>query len=192
MPHHKRADLLAAAEAFCGAFAQQKPLDEIMSHFCASTHASSSPERSSTTTTTTSTSSSSADPRRRQHENLQEPLAHEHGLPQLAPFLGRDYRGRTGVKAYFEKLAAHLQYEDMRFAEFVVDAAAAKVACRGSARFTWKENGLAWDETFAYVLKFKEEGEEGAKAWKVARYEVWADSGAAYLARMGQLEGKTS
>ncbi len=55
-----------------------------------------------------------------------------------------------------------------------------KVAVRGRARFTWTETGLSWDETFAYLLRFD------ARA-KLARYEVWADSGAAYLARRGEL-----
>ena len=58
-----------------------------------------------------------------------------------------------------------------------------KVSAKGKARFKWVEGAGAgnwWDETFAYVLDFDEEG-------KVTDYQVWSDSGAAYLASKGQL-----
>ncbi|KAI6091842.1 hypothetical protein F4821DRAFT_225704 [Hypoxylon rubiginosum] len=147
MPHRKRADLLAAATAFCEAFAQQKPPDEILSHF------STSPDT----------------------------LAFEHGLPELAPFLGREFRGHDGVREYFQIIASCLRYDDMRFADYVVDAAENRVAVRGEARFTWIATDEGWDEVFAYALKFDDER-------KVLRYEVWADSGAAYLASRGRLK----
>lgn len=69
--------------------------------------------------------------------------------------------------------------------EWVVDPVACKVACKGTARFRWTEGpgaGQAWDEQFAYILDFDDE-------CKVTEYQVWADSGAAYLARLGQLDG---
>ncbi|KAI1282429.1 transcription elongation factor S-II [Xylaria sp. FL0933] len=165
MPSLTRAELLEAAKPFCDSFAQKKPLEDILSHF------SSSPGSASSSDTV---------------------LVHEHGLPQLAPFLGRDFRGLDGARTYFETVAKYLSYEDMRFVEFVVDAGAenkdndeggdggGKVAVRGKARFTWTETGKSWDETFVYVLRFD------ARA-KLTRYEVWADSGAAYLARRGEL-----
>jgi hypothetical protein len=158
-----RAELLGAAKAFCDSFAQKKPLDEILSHFSSS---------SSSSSLTAGGES--------------EILVHEHGLPQLAPFLGRDYRGIQGAREYFETVAQYLSYEDMRFVEFIADAeaeAGGRVAVRGRARFTWTETGQGWDETFVYVLRFD------ARSRKLVRYEVWADSGAAYLARRGQLEG---
>ena len=68
MPTLTRADLLAAARAFCDSFAQKKSLDEILSHFA----------------------------------STGEIVVHEHGLPQLAPFLGRDFRGVDGAREYFE------------------------------------------------------------------------------------------
>ncbi|KAH9940914.1 uncharacterized protein BXZ73DRAFT_75436 [Epithele typhae] len=77
----------------------------------------------------------------------------EHGLEELAPFLGRDFTGRTGSSL-------------------------------GVARFTWTEGagaGQTWDECFAYMLDFDQ-------AAKVTNYQVWADSGAAYLARRGELK----
>ncbi|KAI1781527.1 hypothetical protein F4818DRAFT_399238 [Hypoxylon cercidicola] len=146
MPHHKRADLLAAATAFCESFAQKKPPDEILSHFSASA----------------------------------DTAAYEHGLKELAPFLGREFRGRDGVREYFGIISSCLRYDAMRFADYVVDAAENRVAVRGTARFTWNSTGESWDEVFAYALRFDDER-------KVIKYEVWADSGAAYLARKGQL-----
>lgn len=109
-----------------------------------------------------------------------EPLALEYGLPQLAPFLGRPFRGLAGVEEYFALLGEHLSYKDMRFVDYVVDVAAMKVAARGTATFTWKTTGQSWDEVFTYVLGFDEER-------KVKSYEVWADSGACYLASQGKL-----
>ncbi|KAI2642631.1 hypothetical protein GGS21DRAFT_498854 [Xylaria nigripes] len=111
-----------------------------------------------------------------------EILVHEHGLARLAPFLGRDFRGFEGAKTYFEAVGACLDFEGMRFPEFVVDVFSGKVVVRGEARFTWRETGQSWDETFVYVLLF----DEGRR---LSRYEIWADSGAAYLARRGELGG---
>lgn len=108
-------------------------------------------------------------------------MAHEHGLQQLAPFLGRQYTGHQGVKEYFETLASYLSYEHMKFSTYVVDAAENRVSVRGEATFTWTRTGQSWDEIFTYVLALDEDG-------KVVKYEVWADSGAAYLASKGQLD----
>ncbi|KIY51949.1 hypothetical protein FISHEDRAFT_36078 [Fistulina hepatica ATCC 64428] len=112
---------------------------------------------------------------------LHEPSAFEHGEPALAPFLGREFTGRVHVREYFELLAELLSYEKMSFTNFIVDSDVHGVACRGSATFTWKATGQTWDESFAYMLKFDE-------ACKVVDYQVWADSGAAYLARIGKLD----
>ncbi|KAI0118793.1 transcription elongation factor S-II [Nemania sp. FL0031] len=195
------AQLLAAARAFCDSFAQKRPIEEILLHFA-------SPPASSTGTSAAATSpsptSSTADEGKTSHNRGgSEILVHEHGLPQLAPFLGQDFRGLAGARQYFETVGACLSYEDMRFMEFVADTAAGgegdenenegedvdvgkggKVAVRGKARFTWKDTGQSWDETFLYILCFD------ARA-KLKTYEVWADSGAAYLARRGELGGST-
>ena len=159
MPNPTRAKLLAAATAFCDSFAQKKPLEEILSHFASSAAAAAANDNSDNGI-----------------------VVHEHGLAQLAPFLGRDFRGREGARKYFETVAGYLSYEDMRFVEFVVDEGGGKVAVRGRARFTWTETKQSWDETFVYVLAFDGEA-------KLTRYEVWADSGAAYLASRGELRG---
>lgn len=119
------------------------------------------------------------------------PLIYEHGLPQLAPFLGRSFTGRKGVSHYFEVLAETLSIEGMTFEDekaWLVDGSAMAVCLRGQARFMWKETGQAWDETFVYRIALaKDVSEEGDGGLKVSEYRVWADTGAAYLARCGQL-----
>ncbi|OCH87390.1 hypothetical protein OBBRIDRAFT_837434 [Obba rivulosa] len=113
----------------------------------------------------------------------------EHGLPLAAPFLGRRFTGRTGptsVPVYFQLLSKYLTYDSMSFSEWVVDTHAGKVSVKGAAKFTWTEgkgDGQSWDEEFVYVLDFDEE-------CKVTDYQVWADSGAAYLAHRGELADK--
>ncbi|RAH44180.1 uncharacterized protein BO95DRAFT_329950, partial [Aspergillus brunneoviolaceus CBS 621.78] len=118
---------------------------------------------------------------------------HEHGLPSLAPFLGRDYVGLDAARQYFECLGAHLRYEGMRFedeAEWVVDGARGVVVVRGWARFVAKRTGQGWGEGFVYRLRLGGDsgGEgDGDGEVKVKEYFVWADSGAAYLALRGEL-----
>jgi hypothetical protein len=113
----------------------------------------------------------------RHHDDI---LVHEHGQPQLAPFLGRTFRGADGLTQYLSVIAECLSYENMRFTEYIVDAEARKVSVKGEGRFTWKSTGQSWDEAFAFVLEF--DGEN-----RVKRYEIWADSGAAWLASRGEL-----
>ena len=69
----------------------------------------------------------------------------------------------------------------MRFSNYIVDAEVGKVSVRGEAMFTNNKTGQSWDEVFTYVLEF--DGDN-----KVKKYEVWADSGAAYLAARGELK----
>ncbi|KAI1340535.1 hypothetical protein F5Y15DRAFT_378960 [Xylariaceae sp. FL0016] len=166
MPHHRRQDLLAAATAFCEAFAKKKPLEEIMGHFAAERDREAGEESGGAVRIS----------------------AFEYGLPCLAPFLGRKFEGMEGVRRYFGLLADCLAYEDMRFGDYVVDAVAGRVGVKGSARFTWIEGEKgdgegSWDEVFTYALGMVQQ--DGV--WKVQSYEIWADSGAAYLARTGEL-----
>lgn len=107
-------------------------------------------------------------------------IVFEHGLPQLAPFLGRTFKGIEGAQEYFGIIQECLSYNDMRFCNYVVDTVTRQVSVRGKARFTWNSTGQSWDEVFTYVLFFDEDLE-------VLKYEIWADSGAAYLASKGQL-----
>ena len=67
------------------------------------------------------------------------------------------------------------------FVDYVVDVETAKVSARGTATFTWTKTGQSWDEVFTYVLGF-----DGQR--KVKSYEVWGDTGAAYLASQGKLK----
>ena len=71
----------------------------------------------------------------------------------------------------------------MHFSEYIVDVEERRVAVKGKAEFTWISTNQKWNETFAYALDFDEKN-------KVTRYQVWADSGAAYLARIGELDQK--
>ena len=98
----------------------------------------------------------------------------EHGLPKLAPFLGRSFEGKVGVSEYFNVVSEYLSYKDMSFSEFIVDVESRITSVKGKAKFTWKSTGKTWEEIFVYRIKLDEEG-------KVLVYEVWADSGAAYL-----------
>lgn len=124
------------------------------------------------------------------------PTAIEHGHPSLAPFVGRTFDGREEVGRYFELLRRLLAFDNMWFNDFVVDTVRSKVSCQGHARFTWIATGQWWNETFTYMLDFVDEGAQmlvgggglGLQDVKVLRYQVWADTGAAYLASRGELK----
>ncbi|EGO58234.1 hypothetical protein NEUTE1DRAFT_82594 [Neurospora tetrasperma FGSC 2508] len=113
-------------------------------------------------------------------QNSNDIIVFEHGLPRLAPFLGREYKGKDGFLEYFNTIGEQLSYKDMRFSDYIVDAEVRKVSVRGEAVFTNKKTGQSWDEVFRYVLEFDEDA-------RVKTYEIWADSGAAYLASRGEL-----
>ena len=102
----------------------------------------------------------------------------EHGLPALAPFLGRAF---TDPADYLDIISKCLTYENARYFAYMVDAETRKVNVQGSARFTWVETKESWDEVFTYVLDFDHEA-------KITDWKVWADSGAAYLAKEGRLK----
>ncbi|KAL4946117.1 hypothetical protein BDV06DRAFT_218641 [Aspergillus oleicola] len=125
------------------------------------------------------------------------PTIHEHGLKELAPFLGRPFTGQNELKSYFEILNEHLGIEDASFDdenEWAVDTENMVVCLRGRARFVSKRTGEGWDEVFAYRVEVADEtgeGVEGRGKLKVRKYEVWADTGAAYLAMRGKLKGLT-
>lgn len=105
------------------------------------------------------------------------PSVHEYGLPCLAPFLGRTFKGREAVLQYFETIFELLKVEGkMSFDGWMVDTETGLVSVTGMARFRWISTGECWDETFCYRLKMVEEGEEGD--FKVEEYRIWADTGA--------------
>lgn len=109
-----------------------------------------------------------------------EVSAIEYGTPFLAPFLGKPFIGISEVKRYFELIGSLLSYKDVEFSGYVVDEEAMKVSVKGKGIFTWLSTDQSWDEVFTYTLDFDHE-------LKVVQYQVWADSGAAYLARIGEL-----
>jgi hypothetical protein len=101
----------------------------------------------------------------------------EHGLERFAPFLGRPF---NDPRKYFTLISTLIDYGDMSFSEYVIDTEARKACVKGRARFTMIETGQSWDECFIWMLDFDEEA-------KVTDYQVWADTGACYLAREGKL-----
>ncbi|GAB1213807.1 hypothetical protein ATERTT37_002960 [Aspergillus terreus] len=128
------------------------------------------------------------------------PTAIEHGLRDIAPFLGREFTGTDGLNSYFTTVADLLTIESMDFDPedtWVVDVSDTRgvVHLRGRARFVWKSTQQGWDETFAYRIEgvpSSSAADSGPDAWKVSRYEVWADSGAAYLASKGLLHAHSA
>lgn len=122
------------------------------------------------------------------HKSLDEILDHfaedviclEHGLPQLAEFLGREFHGLAGAREYFQMIGDLLDFNHMIFSDYMVDVETRQVSVRGKARFLWKSTLNDWDEVFIYRLKFNDNH-------KITSYEVWADSGAVYLASRSEL-----
>jgi hypothetical protein len=102
---------------------------------------------------------------------------YEHGLPTLAPFLGRPFHN---ARDYFSLIATLLDYDEMTFFDYMVDVETRQVSVKGKARFTYKSTKSSWDEIFVYRLSFDKEA-------KITDYQVWADSGAAYLASKGEI-----
>ncbi|KAJ7590684.1 hypothetical protein C8J56DRAFT_857917 [Mycena floridula] len=105
----------------------------------------------------------------------------EHGDSALAAFLGRNFVGIDAIKSYFELVSSHLTYEDIKFAQHIVDIEGSKVVVTATGKFTWKSTGESWKEQFLWILVFDED-------LKITNYQVWADSGSAYLASQGKLE----
>ena len=105
----------------------------------------------------------------------------EYGQPALAPFLGKCFIGAAGIRAYFETIHGALTYENLQFSDFVVDVEAKRVGLKGKGVFQWKSTKQCWDESFAYILSF----DEGCR---ITKFQIWADSGSAYLARIGKLD----
>lgn len=188
--------LLQASQAFCASFAQKSktPAEIVEAHF------------------SSSSSSSSPDGEITAYEHGLPEL----GLPFLGrAFRGRDgvrayfetvaaclsyadmrfpaaasARNITGTSSGSEEQQQQQQEnrndddddDDAGRGGWVVDAAARKVSVKGSAEFTWTATGESWREVFAYVLTF----DADRKAPKVRTYEVWADTGAAWLASRGE------
>ncbi|KAG9313049.1 transcription elongation factor S-II [Chiua virens] len=105
----------------------------------------------------------------------------EHGLSRFAPFIGKSFTGRDGMRQYFSTVTALISYDDMDFTDYIVDPVVRKVSVKATAKFTWITTNESWGETFTYMLEFDE-------AEKITRYEIWGDTGALYLASHGRLK----
>lgn len=108
-------------------------------------------------------------------------VIHEHGLKQLAPFLGRQFHGVEGAKEYFNILASTVILKEGKVQAIFVDPEKSQVTVKGQAKFIWKSTAQTWDEIWSFLLEFDSE-------YKVKVYEVWGDPGAAYLASQGLLK----
>jgi len=108
-------------------------------------------------------------------------IIHEHGMQQLAPYVGREFRGIEGAGEYFSILASTITLEKAKLKSMFVDPKESKVSVKGEATSTWKETGQSWNEIWTSLLEFDDE-------YKIKVYEIWADQGAVYLASKGLLK----
>lgn len=156
----QREYLLRSTKKLCRIFASHGTIEEIASCF-----------------TSSSSSSSSTDNRIR---------LLEHGTPsERVPFLGRTFYGLDGIYDYFSLVSETLEYTNMSFSDYSLDENLKIVTVRGTATFTWKATQKSWDEIFIYRIQLDTEtGDDENDNNKIMIYEVWADSGAAYLASL--------
>ncbi|KAJ5261031.1 hypothetical protein N7478_011626 [Penicillium angulare] len=120
------------------------------------------------------------------------PIAAEYGLKSLAPFLGRDFTGQSGVADYFRLVTDILTIHTLTFEKestWMVDQDLHVVGLRGKGCFSWKDTGQACEEEFFYRIELAQEENHTAQQgqWKVQDYRVWSDTGAAYLAHIHQI-----
>ena len=107
---------------------------------------------------------------------LEEPVSvHEDAVPQFAPFLGRNFVGIHDVREHFATILSSASYGRMIFKDHIADIRSRQVSVRGQAVFTSEISGQSWNEIFIYVLDFDNED-------RVKRYQIWADTGAAFIA----------
>ncbi|KAL4873539.1 hypothetical protein BDV12DRAFT_80300 [Aspergillus spectabilis] len=158
MPH-RRTPLINATSALTTAFASRAPLGTLVSQFTV----------------------------------LPAAQAREHGHPKLGTFMGHTFIGHKGVGEYFNLVEKQMRLREIIFddeSDWVVDTEKSVVCLRGKARWQDKLSEEEWDEIFAYRVALAEEESEQSKEkgeLKVRFYEVWADTGAAFLANGGSL-----
>lgn len=157
-----REELLRSTKELCGVFANHGTIEEIISCF-------SSKSRSNNNYYDDNVNDNDND-----NDNTSIRIF-EHGLPELAPFIGRSFYGIQGITDYFTIISNTLEYEDMYFYDYSVDIEKKVVSVRGKAKFIWKSTTKYWNEIFIYRIQLDNE-------YKILIYEVWADTGAAYLA----------
>ena len=95
-----REELLRSTKELCNVFANHGTIEEIISCF-------SSKGRSNN-------NKNGDDGDGNDNDNTSSPIRiFEHGLPKLAPFIGRSFYGIQGITDYFTIISDTLEYEDM-------------------------------------------------------------------------------
>ena len=99
-------------------------------------------------------------------------VIHEHGPETTAlPFLGRDFTGFGGVKAYSHALSETLDMIRMEWVELVAEQTSSGmggvVFAKGLGTFAVRQTGKHWNETYVNRVEVNEEG-------KIVRYDVFA------------------
>lgn len=63
------------------------------------------------------------------------------------------------------------------------------VSLRGSAVMTWNDTNMRWNETFLYRLEVSQDISPNSRKSQllISDLQIWADTGAAFLARIGRL-----
>ena len=68
----------------------------------------------------------------------------EHGLTAIAPFMGKDFEGRSGVREYFGWKREIVKTISLRFDEYCVDAELGVVNVRCRGKYMWRETQNEW------------------------------------------------
>lgn len=112
----------------------------------------------------------------------EEVSAVEHGLGSLylAPYVGQNFEGRSGVREYFGWKREIVKTISLRFEDYIVDVEAGVVSVRCRGRFLWRETQNEWEEVSTARMTFNERN-------LVTKFEYWGDTGAAFLASRGKL-----
>ena len=168
-----REELLRSTKELCNVFANHGTIEEIISCFSSKSRSNNSKNDDNDGDGDDNNDDNDND---NDNDNTSSPIRiFEHGLPELAPFIGRSFYGIQGITDYFTIISNTLEYENMYFYDYTVDIETKVVSVRGKAKFIWKSTKKYWNEIFIYRIQLDNE-------YKILIYEVWADTGAAYLA----------
>ena len=169
-----REELLRSTKELCNVFANHGTIEEIIS--CFSSKSRSNNNKNGDDGDGDGDDNNDDNDNDNDNDNTSSPIRiFEHGLPELAPFIGRSFYGIQGITDYFTIISNTLEYENMYFYDYTVDIETKVVSVRGKATFIWKSTKKYWNEIFIYRIQLDNE-------YKILIYEVWADTGAAYLA----------
>ena len=167
-----REELLRSTKELCNVFANHGTIEEIISCFSSKSRSNNNKNGDDGDGDDNNDDNDNDN----DNDNTSSPIRiFEHGLPELAPFIGRSFYGIQGITDYFTIISNTLEYENMYFYDYTVDIETKVVSVRGKAKFIWKSTKNYWNEIFIYRIQLDNE-------YKILIYEVWADTGAAYLA----------